>query len=775
MACLDDNAIADLVDGPPSAPDRRAMLRHLEACPPCRRTAARAIRLLAPGEAATAAPTEFTVGRYVVLDWIGEGAMGVVYRAHDPRIDRAVALKVVASALCDPAERGRALREARAMGRVNHPNVLTVFDAGELDDAVFVATELVEGADLRAFLEAHDPDVEAVLALFRQAALGLAAAHRAGVVHLDVKPENLLVDAGGRVRVADFGLAAAIGAPSGGAGTRGYMAPEQRSHGTVDARADQYALCCALVEALWGARPDAGGDVVLAASCRRGAVPAAVRRALRRGLAHAPSDRFADMDALVDALTSRPRRRGRWALAGAAVVLAVGVLVTKARDAGPAPEVAAVAREVPDPDPALAHARALRLAGRHDEARLEAERVAAEARDDGALARLAEAELLRAKELGATAQHHEAIEILLGAVRAADAAGRPDLQAEALLVSAALEAQDPAAVPRATLLLDQARTLIAQNDLQGRLGFAADHVAGTIETHAGRFEQAADAFARALDGATRALPPDHPFLDQYRWSLALALGTLGRHDAAAALYVRARGEVERALGSGSPRFAAHLAALGALEFNTGEFAAARADLETALAILRAQLGDGAQTTLDVRADLARCLERLGQIDPARDHLNDAVEHTLAAGAPASIAEAYADLGDLELRNGELAAAGDAYEAALTWARRGAPGSPTEARMLTRVAIVRLDRGADAGVRELLEAALSIHEVDGESIIDLVETEFALARATWSDRSDPARAIALAEQARDRLRSNGVVEIGHRDEIEAWLGEHLGGQ
>lgn len=175
----------------------------------------------------------------------------------------------------------------------------------------------------------------------------------------------------------------------------------------------------------------------------------------------------------------------------------------------------------------------------------------------------------------------------------------------------------------------------------------------------------------------------------------------------------------------------------------------------------------------MRADLAQCLERLGQVDRARDHLNDAVEHTLAAGAPASIAEAFADLGDLELRNGELAAAGAAYEAALTWARRGAPGSPTEARMLTRVAIVRLDRGGDAGVRELLEAALSIHEVDGESIIDLAETEFALARATWSDRSDPARAIALAEQARDRLRSNGVVEIGHRDEIEAWLGEHLG--
>ncbi|MBK8240404.1 MAG: serine/threonine protein kinase [Deltaproteobacteria bacterium] len=449
MACLDDNALTDLVEGTIGAPERQALFRHLEACPPCRRTAACAIRWLEASPSTAVALADFTIGRYVVRDWLGEGAMGVVYRAYDPQIDRDVALKLVGSALSNPAERGRALHEARALGRVSHPNVLAVFDAGELEDAVFVATELVDGCDLRAHLDAHQLDVAGVIALFRQAAVGLAAAHRAGVVHLDVKPENLLVDADGRLRVADFGLAAAIGARAHGAGTRGYMAPEQRGRGIVDARADQYALCCTLVEALWGATHDPARGVVLPATCRRGAVPQPIRRALQRGLATEPSDRFADMDGLAEALTARPRVGRRWAHLGAVALIGLGFVATKAPFARSEAVVAATAFEAPEPDPALAHARSMRREGRHDEARAEAERVAAQARVDGDLGRLAEAELIRAKELGPTADHRDAVEIVLGAMRSAAAAGRPDLEAEALLVAAFLASNDAAAVPRA--------------------------------------------------------------------------------------------------------------------------------------------------------------------------------------------------------------------------------------------------------------------------------------------------------------------------------------
>ena len=691
MACLDDDTLVDLVDGTVPSAERPPLLRHLESCPSCRRTVARALQLLEPPPTPDPCAPAFTIGRYVVVDWIGEGAMGVVYRAHDPQIDREVALKVVLPELSDPSERTRLLREAQAMGRVSHSNVLAVFDAGIIDGAVFVASELVEGTDLRAFIAARDPGVDVVLDLFRQIALGLAAAHRAGVVHLDVKPDNVLVDAYGRVRVADFGLADAAGTPARGSGTEGYMAPEQRSGGRIDARADQYALCCSLYEALYGRLPattEPGGSATIEvpARCRRGAVPRAVRHALLRGLSLDPIDRFPDIQAIAEALTRGPTDRSWWLGVSMLPVLVIAIVgfagVESEAPAAPA-EVAGAVPVLPDPDPRLAHARALSLDGQLAEALAEAGSVAAEARRTGNLALLAEAELLRGKLLGPTARLQDATEVLLGAVRTAEAAGRPDLRAEGMLLVAGLEARDPAAGPRATLLLEQARQIIVAQDLHERLGHAADFIEASIDSGAGRYDRAVDGFGRALEGAKRALPPEHPFLDQYRWSLAVALGSVGEHEAAAALYVHSRAEVAAVLGPTSPRFALHLAALGALQVNTGAPEAARVDLEAAVALLRERLGDDAQPTLDVRADLARCLELLGREDEARAHLSDVVSRTLKSGSPASVAEAYADLGDLELRVGALAAATSAYETALSWAQRGAAATSTEARMLTR--------------------------------------------------------------------------------------------
>ncbi|HWB81461.1 MAG TPA: serine/threonine-protein kinase, partial [Nannocystaceae bacterium] len=144
-------------------------------------------------------------GRYVLLDPIGSGGMGMVYAAYDPELDRRVALKLLRRSADDGSSLGRArlLREAQAMAKVSHPNVITVFDVGSLGDRVFVAMELIVGKDLRAWLGERARKLDEVLAVFVQAGRGLAAAHAAGLIHRDFKPGNVLVGDDGVVRVAD--------------------------------------------------------------------------------------------------------------------------------------------------------------------------------------------------------------------------------------------------------------------------------------------------------------------------------------------------------------------------------------------------------------------------------------------------------------------------------------------------------------------------------------------------------------------------------------------
>jgi tetratricopeptide (TPR) repeat protein len=308
------------------------------------------------------------VGRYVVLDWIGAGAMGVVYAAYDPRLDRKVALKLLRS-VGDAEERGaegeRLEAEARALAKVSHPNIVAVHDVGTAMGGVFLALEFVEGTTLAAWLADAPRAMPAILDTFVAAGRGLAAAHRAGLVHRDFKPENVLLGKDGRVRVADFGLARAqaMGAvpladdaaeathapPAKDAklppaaltstglvvGTPAYMAPEQYDGRNVDARADQFSFAVALYEAVYGERPFAGRTMgELSAEVRTGrirdapkgtSVPAALRRALVKGLAPAPADRHASMDALLHELTkSRAARRRRVVTVLAAAIVVGG-------------------------------------------------------------------------------------------------------------------------------------------------------------------------------------------------------------------------------------------------------------------------------------------------------------------------------------------------------------------------------------------------------------------------------------------------------------------
>lgn len=289
-------------------------------------------------------------GRFTVLAYLGRGGMGIVFSAYDPDLDRRVAVKLV-RASADPAktsaERERLMREARAMARLRHPNVLTVYEVGQDDGRVYLAMEQVEGGTLRSVQDQLRRQQGAgawrtIVELYLAAGRGLAAAHRKGIVHRDFKPDNALVDSEGRVRVGDFGLASesendgrrrtARGTepsklpPGAGTvfGTPAYMAAEQHLDGSVDARADQFAFCVALWEALYGQLPFPGDDhrsyaqAVLREQIReprnqRG-IPGWIRDTLRRGLSRDPSLRFADMDELLASLSDEPasQRRSRW-------------------------------------------------------------------------------------------------------------------------------------------------------------------------------------------------------------------------------------------------------------------------------------------------------------------------------------------------------------------------------------------------------------------------------------------------------------------------------
>lgn len=249
------------------------------------------------------------IGRYVVLDEAGAGAMGQVLRAYDPKLGREVAIKLVTSVVT-PELRDAVLREARAMAKVSHPNIVAVFDADEVEALPYLVMEYVEGGTLAAWLQEERRSTGAVLEAFTQAAAGLSAAHAAGLVHRDFKPTNVLRRGSGRVQVTDFGIAVEGPTASEGVhGTPAYMAPEQHAGTLADARSDQYAFCVALWEALTGHRPFRGDSLEEAkraldfdAPADARPLPRKLRDPLLRGLAPNPSERFASMDALRAAL-----------------------------------------------------------------------------------------------------------------------------------------------------------------------------------------------------------------------------------------------------------------------------------------------------------------------------------------------------------------------------------------------------------------------------------------------------------------------------------------
>jgi tetratricopeptide (TPR) repeat protein/predicted Ser/Thr protein kinase len=310
-----------------------------------------------------------TLGRYRVGELLGGGTMGVVFAATDPALDRKVALKLVRP---DPASdstaaRQRLLREAQAMARLAHPNVVIVYEVGTAFDHVFVAMEHIDGCNLADWLKQRGRTRREIVDAFAAAGRGLAAAHEAGIVHRDFKPANVLVSADGRVRVADFGLATTpvaptestaanqeaavpIGITATGAllGTPAYMSPEQHEARTADARADQFSFCAALYEALYGQLPFEGEGYLayahnviaglLRPAPRGSQVPGRLRSILLRGLSTEPDRRYPSMRALLadlDRAMSATRRRIALAAGGLVAAGALAALLLGGRDQAP--------------------------------------------------------------------------------------------------------------------------------------------------------------------------------------------------------------------------------------------------------------------------------------------------------------------------------------------------------------------------------------------------------------------------------------------------------
>ncbi len=289
------------------------------------------------------------IGRFTVLEGLGEGGMGIVYAAYDDQLDRKVAVKVLRNETMrkDPQARDRMLREAQAMARVSHQNLVTVHEVGSHEGEIFIAMEFVRGQSLGNWLHSSPRGWRESVAVLVQAGRGLAAAHAAGLIHRDFKPANVLVGSDGVVKVLDFGLARAVDNPvpaeapaplrmsvtssldadltrTGAVlGTPAYMAPEQHLGEPATEKSDQFSFCVSLYEALYGQPPfDASSLLALTYAVTQGkvrepptgvAVPTALLQIVMRGLSVNPSKRFPSMPALLGALErSLERRKVPW-------------------------------------------------------------------------------------------------------------------------------------------------------------------------------------------------------------------------------------------------------------------------------------------------------------------------------------------------------------------------------------------------------------------------------------------------------------------------------
>jgi tetratricopeptide (TPR) repeat protein/tRNA A-37 threonylcarbamoyl transferase component Bud32 len=749
--------------------------------------------------------------------------MGVVYAAYDPELDRKVAIKLLLDASGgSPKEqqerRTRLMREAQAMAKLSHPNVITVHDVGEFRQQVFVAMEFIEGTTLTRWRKEKKRSWAEVLSVFRAAGRGLAAAHKAGLVHRDFKPDNVLLGLSGdivsRVIVTDFGLArpaagrtdafASVGVIEStpvlsahltqtGAlvGTPAYMAPEQLAGERSDSLADQFSFCVALFEALYGQRPFAGkvlselmanvtsGSV--RAVPRASAVPRWIRRAVLKGLATDPDDRHPNMEALLAALARDPRRMWRrWgAVVLPSVVLAIGLFAYQRDPDATATYCDDVASQLADrwDDPTRAAVQAAFAAtdkpyadaawsttSRHLDAWaehwIELQRAACRADIDGT-----QPQALLALRMSCLERHLGELGALTEVLVAADA------ETIERAVDAASALPDPAVCEDVERLASRIHGLASPQAraIRGQLDMSIARA--QVLRNTGRYGDALGVAQDALDRATEA---------NDRWIAADALTVLGdvahvQGDSAEAakLYHRA---MSAALASDNSQVVVRVA-IGQLW--VGAEAGQSADdaerwFEHGSAALE-RLGPNAELSAQLHEAIAASLLQQGAFEEAEEHMRTSL--TLRTGAfgagHASLNSTWTNLGRLYASQRRYDDALSAFERArtLTVAEYG-HRHPQVAQTLHNLGSVHGQRHEYAEAQGYFEHALAIREVSlGSDHPYNASSRLSLATALrYQGRLEEARrqveqAVAVLkaqpqeslEQARARQALAGILE------------------
>lgn len=607
------------------------------------------------------------VDRYVIERPLGAGGMGMVSLASDEDLKRHVVIKLVRPDLVQRHESGspsplevRLLREAQALARLSHPNVVAIFDIGRYHGQVFFAMEYVAGEDLSTYLARGSHSLAELLAIFIAAGAGLAAAHRAGVVHRDFKPANVLLGEGGVVKVADFGLARGVAsapepelAGHGGkrrsslldaaltqvdrtVGTPAYMAPEQIAGEGVDARSDQFAFAVALIDAVLGQSAgarlvhpqtaDAKGRAILAEALGQRGLGPRKAEALLRALAQEPARRWPQLEGLLDELSAAepsmiptppaappslapPRpRRARWpALAAGLAIAGAGLGVWAVRGTPDAPVVDACPERAAVASALRGERRTAVLASARGDAAFSS--WTAEAAVEALAARLqAVSEAHRQRCAGTAAASCTPTSAVLVQSQLAGVTNLPDL----LALSGRLQACDAHShelSSRGSELLQRARQQLTGGDL-------------------------AEGRKLALEAATELA--DTPLLSSEAWAIAARAALWAGHGEAASLAAKAAADAERAGDDGRRAEALLLELEVAVLFNDGARSERAIDMLSSLASRRGQRA-GEQAQVLLIAATARA--ELGSPSPAR--FREAAE--LARGTDEALA-ALAEVG-----------------------------------------------------------------------------------------------------------------------------------
>jgi tetratricopeptide (TPR) repeat protein/predicted Ser/Thr protein kinase len=741
-SCFGDHTLVELVEGRADDGTRDRIEAHAAHCESCRRVLSSLARGTPGGPVGVPAEPP-RVGRYIVERELGAGGMGVVYAARDPELDRTVAIKLLRG-VGDAAMHERLRREAQALAKLAHPNVVAVHDVGTFDDGVFVAMEYVPGVTLGAWAKTRSR--REIIDAYVAAGRGLAAAHAAGIVHRDFKPDNVLVGDDHRVRVADFGLARAHGSvESAGAGdaavspdadtiaagltasgaivgTPYYMAPEQYCGEAVEPRSDQFSFCVALYTSLYAMRPFDGDridelwDNIAAGRIREPPVtrraPRRIHAALRRGMALRPDARFPTMDALLAEL--RPRARA-WLAVPAVGIVAIAAVVAWPRE-----------REAP-----CTGAEA-QLAGVWDGPR-KLEVIASLAATQLPYAEDASREVVRVLDhyaLGWRAMHTEACE----ATRI-----RGD-QTEDLLAL---------------------RMACLDTRLHGLDGLASTLVSAdrTVAERAVSAAHALPAIAACADLTALQAPVRPPNADIAKRATELA-GQIARLNARrdAGVYrdslpaAKALARDAQALGYRPVEASAH-ALVAILERDLEDYAAAKTAYEQAVLAAEAGRDDhrAASSLIELIAVVGHGLGRPADVAPLRDRARALLERL---DHPPQLEATLLEIaGDVEVEAGELDAADKDLTAAIAaWERLFGPDDLHVVDALRELAHLELERGRGEPARRAVERALAIqHHVLGDAHPDLAQTiellggaDYALGRYADAAASY-LRALAIYER------------------------------